>query len=285
MKKQKAETVIGKKINIKRTLLHIFLFITSVSMVMPFISLLLTSFKVKEEIILIPPTLLPHNWTLSNYINLTEVAPFLSFFVNSIFISTVSTIFIIIFCPMAGFFFAKYKFKGQNFLFFLVLATLIVPIEVYLIPLYLFVSSLGWANTYHGMIFPLIISSSGIFFLRQNILSIPNELLDAARIDGCSEIGIFWTIIFPLSFSATAAVAIVNWVYTWSQVFIWYLVMANSEKLFTMELGLMYFQSGYITDYGGIMAAAVISIIPVLAIFLFFRTKIIEGISTTGVKY
>jgi len=268
-----------------RVILHLGLIITSIIMIMPFIWVLFTSFKLKTEIISPTPTLFPRTWTLGHYLRLPQAAPFHLFFFNSIFISAVSTLAIIIGCPMAGYIFAKYKFKGQTFLFFLIMATILVPLQVYMIPLYLIIKSLGWINTYQGMIFPLIIMSSGIFFLRQNILAIPDDLIDAARIDGCSEHGIFWKIIFPLSFSATAAIAIVNWVFTWSMVFIWYLVVANSEKLFTVELGLMYFQRHFITDYGGIMAACVITVIPILIVFLIFRRRIIEGVSLTGMKY
>jgi len=125
--------------------------------------------------------------------------------------------------------------------------------------------------------------SSGIFFLRQNILTIPDELLDAARIDGASEFGVYRRIILPLTVSPLAAISIVNWVYTWSM-FIWPLVVANSEDMFTMELGLMYFQRQFITLYGGIMAACVVTLLPVLVVFLVFRTRIIDGIAYTGMK-
>jgi multiple sugar transport system permease protein len=135
------------------------------------------------------------------------------------------------------------------------------------------------------MIFPLIIMSSGIFFLRQHIQgSIPDDYIDSARIDGCNEFRIFRTIILPLSISPLAAISIVNWIYTWS-LFIWYLIVANSEDMFTMEVGLMYFQRAFSVDYGGIMAACVVTVLPVLVVFLIFRTQIIEGVSFTGVKY
>ncbi|MBE0477580.1 carbohydrate ABC transporter permease [Candidatus Aerophobetes bacterium] len=268
-----------------RIVLHLALIITSIIMVMPFIWVVFTSFKPKTEIISPTPTIFPHTWTLSNYLRLPETAPFHLFFFNSVFISGISTLAIIIGCPMAGYIFAKYRFKGQTFLFFLIMATILVPLQVYMIPLYLIIASFGWINTYQGMIFPLIVMSSGIFFLRQNILAIPDELISAARIDGCSEYGIFWKIIFPLSFSATAAIAIVNWVFTWSMVFIWYLVVASSAKLFTVELGLMYFQRHFITDYGGTMAACVITFVPVLIVFIIFRRRIIQGVSLTGMKY
>ncbi len=165
----------------------------------------------------------------------------------------------------------------------LIIATILIPLQTYMIPLYLLTRWLGWIDTYQGQIFPLIIMSSGIFFLRQNIFGIPDELLDAARIDGASEFSVYRNIILPLSTSALAAIAIVNWVYTWS-LFIWPLVVANSESMFTMELGLMYFQRQFMTLYGSIMAACVVTILPVLAVFLMFRTQIIEGIAFTGMK-
>jgi len=254
-------------------------------MVSPFVWAILISFMEKTDIIAVPPRIWPSKWVFANYIMLSQVAPFFRFFLNSLLISSVAVLFIAITCPMAGYILAKFNFRGLGFVFGLILATTFVPLETYLIPLYLTVKTFGWVNTYQGMIFPLLISSTGIFLLRQYIMSIPDSLIDSAHIDGCSEFGIFWKIIFPLSFPATSAVVIVNWVYTWSQVFMWYLVMANTEKMFPMEVGLMYFQRHFITDYGGMMAAAVITCIPALLFFCIFRTKIIEGIAYTGSKY
>lgn len=264
-------------------ILHAVLMVTSLAMVFPIVWVFLTSFKTSEDIIRATPTLFPERWTLENYTSLTETAPFVRFFLNSVLISAVSTVFIIVTCSAAGFVFAKYRFRGRNFFLLLIISTILIPIQTYMIPLYLFTRWLGWINTYAGLIFPLIIMSSGIFFLRQNILMIPDELLDAARIDGASEFGVYRRIILPLSTSALAAISIVNWVYTWS-LFIWPLVVANTEDMFTMELGLMYFQRQYITLYGGIMAACVVTLLPVLIVFLAFRTQIIEGVAFTGMK-
>lgn len=252
-------------------------------MVAPFIWMFLTSFKPDAEIVTETPRLLPSVWLAVHYAKLPQKAPFIRFFLNGVFISSVSTIFIIFGCSAAGYIFAKYKFRSLPFFFFLIIATILIPIQTYMVPLYLLLKWLGWINTYQGMIFPLIIMSSGIFFLRQHILGIPDDLIDAARIDGCSEFRIYRTIILPLSVSPLAAISIVNWVYTWS-LFIWYLIVANSEEMFTMEVGLMYFQRAFSVDYGGIMAACVVTILPVLVVFLLFRTRIIEGVSFTGLK-
>ncbi|UCE55837.1 MAG: carbohydrate ABC transporter permease [Desulfobacterales bacterium] len=263
--------------------LHLFLGITSFLTVSPFIWVVFTSFKPSNEIVTETPRLLPAVWTLENYLKLPKVAPFMRFFLNSIIISGVSTFCIALGSAACGYVFAKYRFRGKDFLFGLVIATILIPLQTYIVPLYLLTWKLGWINTYQGMIFPLIIMSSGIFFLRQNIMSIPDTLIDAARVDGATEWRVFFSIILPLSVSAIAAISIVNWVYTWS-LFIWPLIVANSTEMFTMELGLMYFQREFAVDYGGIMAACVITLLPVLAVFLIFRTRIIEGVAFTGIK-
>ena len=263
---------------------QLFLGLTSLFMVAPFIWVFLTSFKGSAEIVTETPQLLPTVWTLENYLKLPKVAPFVRFFLNSILVSGVSTICIALGSAACGYVFAKYRFRGKDFLFFLVISTILIPLQTYIVPLYLLTWKLGWINSYPGLIFPLIIMSSGIFFLRQNIMSIPDELIDAARVDGATEWKVFRTIVLPLSLSPIAAISIVNWVYTWS-LFIWPLIVANSTEMFTMELGLMYFQREYAVDYGGIMAACVITLLPVLVVFLIFRTRIIEGVAFTGMKY
>jgi len=264
--------------------LYLFLGITSFMMVAPFLWVFLTSFKRSAEIVTETPHLLPLVWTLENYLKLPKVAPFIRFFLNSILVSGVSTFFIAFGSAACGYVFAKYRFRGRDFLFFLIISTILIPLQTYIVPLYLLTWKLGWINTYQGLIFPLIIMSSGIFFLRQNIMSIPDELIDAARVDGASEWRVFLSVILPLSLSPIAAISIVNWVYTWS-LFIWPLIVANSTEKFTMELGLMYFQREYAVDYGGIMAACVITLLPVLVVFLIFRTRIIEGVAFTGMKH
>jgi len=264
--------------------LYLFLGITSFIMVVPFLWVFLTSFKRSTEIVTETPQLLPMVWTLENYLKLPKVAPFIRFFLNSVLISGVSTFLVALGSAACGYVFAKYRFRGRDFLFFLIISTILIPLQTYIVPLYLLTWKLGWINTYQGLIFPLIIMSSGIFFLRQNIMSIPDELIDAARVDGASEWRVFLSVILPLSVSPIAAISIVNWVYTWS-LFIWPLIVANSTDKFTMELGLMYFQREYAVDYGGIMAACVITLLPVLVVFLMFRTRIIEGVAFTGMKH
>jgi ABC-type glycerol-3-phosphate transport system permease component len=276
-------TIFRRRVKLGRIMLHAFLLSTSVLCVMPLLWALFTSFKQPQDIITQVPTLLPTTWTLENYAKLPRVAPFVRFFLNSIVVSAVSTLFIAVGCTAAGYIFAKYEFRFKKFLFFTIIATILIPLQTYIVPLFLTIRALGWVNSYAGLIYPTIIMSSGIFFMRQNILGIPDELIDAARVDGSSEFAILWKIIFPLSMAPVAAICIINWVFTWS-LFIWPLVVASSSEMFTMELGLMYFMKEFIVDYGGIMAATTLTILPVLIVFLVFRTQIIEGVATTGMK-
>lgn len=266
-----------------RIILYLVLSITSLINIFPFIWLLLSSFKHNKDIITETPSLLPVTWTLTNYALLTKAAPFLRFFINSVIISSVSTLFILISCSAMGYIFAKYNFKGKNIFFMMILATILIPMYTYFIPMYLTIRALGWVNSYAGMIYPLIIMSSGIFFLRQTIGMIPDDLIDSSRIDGATEFQVYRHVIIPLSQSALAAIAIVNWVFTWSR-FMWPLIVASSERMFTMEIGLAYFRRHFIVEYGGTMAACVVTLLPVLTFFLIFRTRIIEGIAFTGMK-
>lgn len=266
-----------------RVVLYLVLIVASLINIFPFIWLVLSSFKPNADIVTQTPTLLPETWTLINYALLSKAAPFLRFFMNSVIVSGVSTIFVLISCSAMGYIFAKYQFRGRDAFFTMILATILIPQYTYFIPMYLTIKTLGWVNSYAGIIYPFIIMSSGIFFLRQTISMIPNDLMDSSRIDGANEFQVYWHVIIPLSKSAMAAIAIVNWVFTWSR-FLWPLIVASSEKMFTMEIGLAYFKNHFVVEYGGIMAACVITLLPVLVVFLIFRTRIIEGIAMTGMK-
>lgn len=272
-----------RKRSLGKVIAHVILMSGGFFMVIPFIWMILTSFKSSGEIVTTTPRILPQQPTFSNYASLPDAAPFPRFFMNSVLISAVSTLFVAFGCAAAGYVLAKYRFQFLNICFILILSTILIPLETYIIPLYLMVNRFGWVNTYQGMIFPLIIMSSGIFFLRQNIMSIPDDLIDAARLDGASEFAIFRNVILPLSVAPLAAISIINWVYTWSM-FIWPLIIASRTEMFTMEIGLMYFQRQFSVDYGGIMAACVVTMLPVLIVFSLFRTRIIEGVATSGLK-
>lgn len=268
----------------RRVLVHLLLASGLLIMVLPFIYMVGTSFKPPPEVITWPPTLLPRNPTLDNYRLLRTAAPFGRFFLNSVIMSSISTLGILLTSTLAGYIFSKFRFPGRDLLFLIVLSTAMVPFETYLIPLYLIAKDLKLINTYAGLAAPYVIMSFGIFLMRQNIgASLPDELLDAARIDGCSEWRIFWQVVVPLSRSAISALAILAFMQAWTA-FIWPLILATERTMYTMEVGLSIFQHRFTIEYGGITAGSTISILPILLVFLLLRRHIIRGITLTGMK-
>ncbi len=267
-----------------RIAIQVTLMTGSVIMILPFIYMVGTSFKPPTEIITWPPTLWPKQPTLENYALLRTQAPFARFFLNSAIMSTASTVGILITSALAGYIFAKFRFPGRNILFITLLATAMVPFETYLIPLYLVAKNLRLINTYTGLVAPYFVMSFGIFLMRQNIgASIPDDLLDAARIDGSSEWRIFTTLVVPLSKGALSALGILAFMQAWTA-FIWPLILATEQKMYTMEVGLSIFQHRFTIDYGGITAGSTVSILPILLVFLLLRRHIIRGITLTGMR-
>lgn len=269
---------------VRSLLLQLVVLLGAALMLLPLVWMVSTSLKPPSEVLTWPPQLIPKTPTLENYRGVFEAAPFGLFFLNSLLVSTVSTVAILATSSLAGFVFAKYSFPLKTALFVLVLATAMVPFETYMLPLYLLMKDLEWINTYQGLVAPYVIMSFGIFFMRQAIASsIPDELLDAARIDGSSEFGLYWRIILPLSTGAIGALGIFAFMQAWAA-FIWPLLMTSSNDLSTMELGLGLFQNRFTVDYGLITAGSSLSFFAVLAAFLFFRRHIIQGITLTGMK-
>ena len=265
-------------------LVHCVLMAGALLMVLPMLWMLATSFKPPAEIDIWPPQWLPRAPTWDNYVGIFKVAPFGRFFLNSVGTSLVSTLSVALTSLVAGTVFAKYSFPGRRLLFQLIIATAIVPFESYVIPLYLQLNTLGWINTYQGLVLPYLFLAFGIFLMRQHVQSaIPTEYLEAARVDGASEWWILRRIIAPLSGNAMAAVGIFAFIQAWGA-FIWPLLVANDQKLFNMELGLTAFQFRFSSDYGKLMAGSVISVVPMLIIFLLLRRRIIENMALTGLK-
>lgn len=265
-------------------LLQIVLALGAIFMVLPMLWMLSTSFKPPTEVSVWPPHLVPHAPTLANYRGIFEVAPFGRFFLNGAGLSLAATLSVAITSLVAGAVFGKYAFPGRTLLFMLIIATAIVPFESYMIPLYIQLIPIKWINTYQGILLPYLIMSFGIFLLRQHVASaIPGELLEAARIDGASEWWILFRIIAPLSVSALGAIGIFAFIQMWSA-FIWPLLIANNQLLFNMEVGLTAFQFRFTSDYGKLMAGSVISVVPMLVIFLILRRRIVESVALTGLK-
>jgi multiple sugar transport system permease protein len=269
---------------ITSVLIHGVLSLGELFMLLPMVWMVATSFKLPGEIAVWPPHLLPQQPTWANYSGLFEAAPFLRFFGNSVFIAVASTASCVVTSMIAGAVFAKYRFPGRGVLFMLVLATAIVPFEAYMIPLYIELVRVHWINTYQAIILPTLVMSFGIFLVRQHVASaIPDELMEAARVDGASESWTFRRVLVPLSGNAIAAVGIFAFIQAWAA-FIWPLLVANNQLLFNMEVGLTAFQFRFSADYGKLMAGSTLSTVPMLIVFLLLRRRIIENMALTGIK-
>ena len=273
-----------KKLSTLSIAKHLALLGGTVIMVLPFIWMLSTSFKPASEVLSWPPKFIPDTWTLDNYATVFKTAPFVRFFLNSVALSVFSTICVLLTSTLAGYVFGKFSFPMKNLLFMLILATAMVPFETYMIPLYLRMVQFGWVNKFMGLVAPYLVMSYGIFFMRQNVhTTIPDELIDAARIDGLSEFGIYWRIVLPLLSGSANALAIFSFMQTWAA-FIWPLIITSSRELWTMELGLGMFQYRFSVDLGPINAGSVLSILPVMIVFMILRKHIVKGITLTGMK-
>ena len=268
---------------IGKVLAYIVVTLGAIMMALPFVWLILSSFKTLEEISLFPPTFFPKNPTLSNFREVFERIPFARYYMNSIITSVIPTVVTVITCSMVGFGFAKYKFAGRDVLFWVILATMMVPFPATIVPLYVMMAKAGLVNTYAGLIIVGLSSASGIFMMRQFMMTIPDELLDAARIDGASEFRIFNQIVIPLVKPALATQTLFTFTGHWGA-YIWPLICVNSDKLRTLPLAIPYFSGQYFSYQNLINAASLMAIAPVLILFLFTQRYFVEGITITGMK-
>lgn len=251
--------------------------------VMPFVWVLMTALKPDPEINAFPPRFLPQQPTLQHFHRILAEENFLRYVFNSLVIALSSMTAILFTSSLAGFIFAKYKFPMKGALFAIILATAIIPLEVYIIPLYLLVFGARMMNSYLSLIFPFVIMTFGVFFMRQVIMSIPDELLEAARVDGASEFWIYIRIVLSLSKSGLMALGVFAFSEAWAN-FIWPLVVVTSKDMYTTELGLATYQRQFFIEYGPISAGAVISILPMLIVFVLLRRHIMSGIATSGLR-
>jgi len=263
---------------------HLPLLFGALIMLFAFVWMFLSAFKTEQEILAVPPTIFPVKPVWDNFVQVYNRIPIFRYLTNSGLVAGISTIFVLVTSAFAGTVFAKYSFPFKNVLFIIILGTTMVPFECYMIPFYLMVSKVGLIDTYTGIMSPLIITSFGIFLMRQHVASIPDALMDAARIDGCSELGIFWNVILPLSKSVLSALAIFSFMFGWA-FFVWPLIITNSADHFVMEVGLTMFQNQYTVEYGPLMAGTSLSVIPLLLVFIFLRRNIISGMTMSGMKY
>ena len=269
----------------RRLLLWLLLGVGGLLMIAPFYWTLATSFKSRQEVRQFPPTWYPEDFTLENWEGLTDldVGDFGVFFRNSLVVVTTITGITLLTSSLAGYVFAKFEFWGRDALFWIVISMLMVPFSVTLVPLYNMMVDWDWTNTYRALIVPIIFNPFGIFLMRQFMLDFPSELLDAARIDGASEFGIFFRIVLPLSGAPLAALAIFTFTIQWDN-FLWPLVILEDPSKYTLPIGLSQFRGRTGIDVGAVSAAAMLAVLPVLILYFFAQKRFIEGITMTGMK-
>ena len=219
----------------------------------------------------------------SNYRNLWKTVPYNRYFVNSVFIATASTLLTLFFCSLGGYAFAKYKFRGQKILFGILLASMMVPFQVLLVPLFGLMYDIGWLNSYKAIVIPFSVGAFGVFLMRQFIVTIPSELLDAARIDGCSEFGIYYRIVLPIIKPALGALTIYSFLGSWNG-YLWPLIILRDEAKYTLPIGLANLVGIYRQDYGILMAGTLLSLMPIVILFLAMQREFVQGITLGGVK-
>lgn len=255
-----------------------------VLVVIPFIWMVVSSFKPDSEVVAVPPTWWPENPTTSNYTELFRRLDFPTYFANSAIVAGAVAAGNMVFCAMLGYALAKLEFPGKRIVFALVLGTLMVPGVVTFIPLFVLVTNMGLANSLPGMILPFLAGPFGVFLLRQYILSLPDELIQAARVDGASELRIFFSVIMPLCWPALATLGVLTFLGSWNN-FLWPLVVATSEDKYTLPVALALFAVGQnSTKYGLLLAGSVVVVVPVLVVFLVLQRRIMEGVAMTGIK-
>ena len=252
---------------------------------LPIIIAILTSFKSLQDISANPTAILPREWTFRNYVTAWNATPFGRYLVNSAVQSGIIVLAQVIFSVMAAFAFTFLEFRGRDILFYLILGSLMIPFQLTFIPNFVLISQWELANTYAGLTLPFLASAFGVFLLRQFFMSLPKELHDSARIDGASNFRFLWQIVVPLSRGSISAFGIFAFLGAWSQ-YLWPLIITNDSSMRTVQIGIRFFlfdqERG--TDWGALMAGAVIVMLPTLLIFLFAQRQLVKGIAMTGLK-
>lgn len=267
---------------IKKTVIFFLLITGAVVMVTPFIWMLFTSFKPEAEAIQMPPTLFPENFTFKSYVTLFTKMNFIIYLKNTLVIVAFSFIGLL-FNAMSGYAFAKYNFPMKKVLFALVLATMMIPSQVTMIPVYLILNTFKLTNTMAGIVLPGLVGAFSIFLFRQFMEGIPMELIEAQRIDGAKEFQIFFKLILPISKPIIAVQGILTFIGAWNS-FLWPLIVANDEKFYTLSVGLSLLKGQNTSDFSLQMAGAAVMVVPILIVFSIFQKQIMDGIAVSGMK-
>jgi ABC-type glycerol-3-phosphate transport system permease component len=250
----------------------------------PFFWMAITSLKTAPEIQRVPLQIAPDHWlNLTNYFEVFKREPFMRYLLNSAIVAMIAAVSSLVVSSLAGFGFAKYHFPGRDAFFLAVVGILMVPFQSVVVPLYVWINDLGLLDTYAGIVAPDLVSVFGVFLMRQAIETIPNDYIDAARIDGCSELRIFWSVILPSVTPAMATLLIIKFMWSWNE-FFWPMVVISSPQMKVVTMGLMSFTNMYFIEYNLLTAAAVISILPILLIFITLQRWVVQAVVMSGLK-
>lgn len=269
---------------IKKILLYLLLIAITLFMIGPFLWLLSTALKsASENIFQYPPKLLPEEPTLSNFGKVMDVFPFWRYLLNSTIVSGLTVILNVLFCSLAAYPLARMNFKGKNTVFILILSTMMIPFQLLMIPVYILSLNLGLQNTYLGMVLPHVTTAFGVFLMRQAFMTVPNELDESARMDGANSFQIWWKVLMPLVKPSLVTLTIFTFVSAWGD-FLWPLIIVNDQNMFTLPLGLNMLSGTFTSDWRLIAAGAIISMIPVIVIFLLLQRFFIGGAMKGAIK-
>ena len=262
---------------------YIVLILGSVVMIFPFVWMLLTSFKTQAESMAIPPQILPSHWDLANFTTALASLPFVNLYVNTGLLILFRVLCAVVFSSMAGYAFAKLEFPCKNLLFGIVLVQMMLPSQIFITPQYLMLARVGLTNSIFALVFPGLVSAFGTFFLRQTYLGIPNEIAEAAYLDGCTKWQSFYKVMFPLTGSSCAALAIFTAVFAYSDL-MWPLICNTDLNMMTLSAGLSTLNGQYTTNFPVLMAGSLLAMIPMVILYLLFQKQFIQGIAMTGGK-
>ncbi|ASW54977.1 carbohydrate ABC transporter permease [Plantactinospora sp. KBS50] len=279
-----SNTALRTRDRVARTVLHVTLGLGLLAVAGPFVWMALSSVKPEREIRAVPPTWWPGTITLENFRELFARLDFPLYFFNSALVATLVTAGNLLFCSLVGYALAKLSYPGKRALLLAVLGMLMVPGMVTFVPQFVLVSNMGLTNSYAGLILPFLVGPFGVFLMRQFLQSIPDDLIEAARVDGAGEFRIFWRVVLPLCRPALATLGILTFLASWNN-FLWPLVVATTEDKYTLPVALALYSVGQNrTDYGLLLAGAVVVVLPVLVVFLVLQRHFLRGIATTGLK-
>ena len=262
---------------------YAFFIIGSIIMIFPFVWMFLTSFKTVEESMIVPPTILPEHWQVQNFTDAMASLPFLALYKNTALMIFLRVVCAVLFSSMAGYAFAKLHFKGKNLLFSLVLIQMMLPAQIFITPQYQMLAKLGLTNTIFALVFPGLVSAFGTFFLRQAYLGIPEEIAEAAYLDGCNQWQTFYKIMAPLTKASMAALAVFTAVFAYGDL-MWPLIVNTDLNMMTLSSGLATLRGQFSTNFPVMMAGSLLAMIPMVVLYLFFQKQFIEGVALTGGK-